>query len=206
MKKIFLFDIDGTLMTTSNNDLHIRLFKDVYNVKFPGEPGRFPGATDLEMLRKRLSMVKLSKDEIDRKLPEAIEYMGKHYIPKNPKLIEGADTIVQVLKEKNCTVGLLTGNIEPKAYIKLKAVGMDRYFEFGGFGSDAEERDEIVRAAVMKTTQKFGKEVEIFVIGDTPRDIEAAKGHDVKKVGVATGAYSPEQLKEAGADSKPFSN
>jgi phosphoglycolate phosphatase-like HAD superfamily hydrolase len=99
-------------------------------------------------------------------------------------------------------LGLATGNIEPGARLKLDRGGLNRYFSFGGFGSDSEHRATVVRKAAEAGTQKHDKAIrpeDIFVIGDTPLDVEAGKAAGFKTVGVATGRYLPNQLLECGA-------
>src|SRR5262249_26507975 len=80
--------------------------------------------------------------------------------------------------------------------------GLNHYFAFGGFGSDSEDRSELVRQAGEKAGHKNGSTIppsNIFVIGDTPLDIEAGKRAGFQTVGVATGNYSVEQLLSSGA-------
>ena len=102
----------------------------------------------------------------------------------------------------NTMLGLATGNIELGARVKLQRGGLNRYFSFGGFGSDSENRTELVRKAGEAASRRHGDSIrpeEIFVIGDTPLDIAAGQGAGYKTVGVATGRYSTVQLHEAGA-------
>ena len=99
-------------------------------------------------------------------------------------------------------LGLATGNLETGARIKLDRGGLNRYFSFGGFGSDSEDRAELVRKAAKKAAHKKGESIlpsDIFVIGDTNLDIEAGKRAGFKTIGVATGNYSLEELLSAGA-------
>src|SRR4030095_13609698 len=88
------------------------------------------------------------------------------------------------------------------ARIKLGRADLNRYFEFGGFGSDSEDRTELVRRAAEKAANKTGGPIDasnIFVIGDTPLDMDAGNRAGFKTVGVATGSYSVEQLLACGA-------
>ena len=99
-------------------------------------------------------------------------------------------------------LGLATGNVELGARIKLDRGNLNRYFTFGGFGSDAEDRTELVRRAAVKAADKKGTPIDnanIFVIGDTPLDIDAGKRAGFQTVGVGTGSYSADQLLAAGA-------
>src|SRR5262245_7109864 len=99
--------------------------------------------------------------------------------------------------------GLATGNIEQGARIKLERGNLNRYFPFGGFGSDAENRTELVRRAAEKGARLRGHAIEpdnVFVIGDTPRDIDAGREAGFRTVAVATSDYSAEDLQRAGAE------
>jgi phosphoglycolate phosphatase len=99
-------------------------------------------------------------------------------------------------------IGLATGNVEAGARIKLERGNLNRYFPFGGFGSDSENRTELVRHGAQRAAAYMGYQPDagnVFVIGDTPRDILAGREAGFLTVGVATGKYSKEELKESGA-------
>jgi phosphoglycolate phosphatase-like HAD superfamily hydrolase len=99
-------------------------------------------------------------------------------------------------------LGLATGNVEGGARIKLGHGDLNRYFSFGGFGSDAENRTLLVERAVQKGVEALGRTFapdEVFVIGDTPRDVQAGREAGFQTVGVATGGDSSEILAASGA-------
>jgi phosphoglycolate phosphatase-like HAD superfamily hydrolase len=80
---------------------------------------------------------------------------------------------------------------------------LNRFFSFGGYGSDSDDRGEITRIALKRATLVYGDDVSAgraIVVGDTPRDVEGAHAAGIECVGVATGHYTVEQLREAGAD------
>ena len=100
-------------------------------------------------------------------------------------------------------LGLATGNIERGARIKLARGDLNRYFPFGGFGSDSANRTELVRRAAEEACRHVGCSIDpsnTFVIGDTPRDVDAGREAGFRTVGVATSSYSQEDLLAAGAD------
>jgi phosphoglycolate phosphatase-like HAD superfamily hydrolase len=100
-------------------------------------------------------------------------------------------------------LGLATGNIERGARIKLARGDLNRFFAFGGFGSDSESRTELVCRAAKQGARHIGRTVrrdDVFVIGDTPRDIDAGRESGFRTVGVATSDYTIEDLEAAGAD------
>jgi phosphoglycolate phosphatase-like HAD superfamily hydrolase len=100
-------------------------------------------------------------------------------------------------------LGLTTGGLEAAAHIKLARAGLNEYFAFGGYGSDSADRAELTRRGIERASEilkhPLGR-TEVDVVGDTPLDIKAAHDAGVVGVGVASGAYSVDQLREAGAD------
>ena len=112
------------------------------------------------------------------------------------------DILDQMSARADVILGLATGNIELGARVKLERGSLNSYFTFGGFGSDSEDRAGLVRKGVEDAARRLGSPihaVDVFVIGDTPRDIDAGRAGGFKTVGVATGRYSTGQLAQAGA-------
>jgi len=112
-------------------------------------------------------------------------------MPGVPELLEALSRIPRI------GLGLATGNLEDGAYIKLRRAGLGSYFSFGGFGSDSENRTEVVLAAIRRAGEHLKEEVPldtVYVIGDTPRDIVHAKEAGVRTVAVATGSSDAEEL------------
>ena len=114
--------------------------------------------------------------------------------------------ILEILQEMaarpDVMLGLATGNMELGARIKLERGGLNPYFGFGGFGSDSENRAALVRKGAEAAARKGGGAIppgDVFVIGDTPRDIEAGREAGFRTVGVGTGSYPADQLLESGA-------
>ena len=100
-------------------------------------------------------------------------------------------------------LGLTTGNVEAAAHVKLSRAGLNRYFSFGGYGSDASDRAELTRRAIERGQMVSGGTLEpseCVAVGDTPRDVAAAHGAGIRIVAVATGNYPAQELREAGAD------
>jgi phosphoglycolate phosphatase len=112
-------------------------------------------------------------------------------------------------------LGLLSGAMEGAARIKMEPGKLGRYFVFGAYGSDSPDRAEITRLAMAKAARLHGRDLtrsEVYVVGDTPRDIQAAHAAHASAVGVASGHYSVEELRAAEADhvltslTSPFPN
>jgi phosphoglycolate phosphatase-like HAD superfamily hydrolase len=100
-------------------------------------------------------------------------------------------------------VGITSGAVEAATHIKLARAGVNQYFSFGGFGSDSNDRGELTRIAIRRASVARGAPLDparVCVVGDTPLDIAAAHAADAVGIGVATGKYSVDQLRQAGAD------
>jgi len=97
-------------------------------------------------------------------------------------------------------MALATGNLERGARLKLAVHGLDRYFETGGFGSDASRREAVIAAAIAKAEAHYGIRFQrVSVIGDTPQDVVCARANKVHSVGVATGPFGVDALQQSGA-------
>ncbi len=119
------------------------------------------------------------------------------------RLMPGIEDLLDRLIDSGLLLGLVTGNIEAAAHIKLSRGNLNRFFSFGGYGSDSSDRTEVTEAALRRASLVSGGslgEGACFSIGDTPRDIRAGHGAGIRVVGVATGSYSVDELREAGAD------
>ncbi len=115
----------------------------------------------------------------------------------------GIEPLLDRLIDAGLLLGLVTGNIEAAAHIKLSRAGLNRFFSFGGYGSDSADRTELTRAAMRRGELVSGGALadgSCIAVGDTPRDVKAGHGAGLKVVGVATGSYSVEELSASGAD------
>jgi phosphoglycolate phosphatase-like HAD superfamily hydrolase len=100
-------------------------------------------------------------------------------------------------------MGVVTGALEAAAHIKLARGGLNGFFAFGGYGSDSPERDELTRRAIDRASGAIGRRIDaksVYVVGDTPKDIQAAHAVGAVGVGVASGKYSVDDLRAANAD------
>jgi phosphoglycolate phosphatase len=95
-------------------------------------------------------------------------------------------------------LGLVTGNIEATAWMKLRYAGIAHYFDFGGFGCTHADRAEIARQALKASGVE--RPARVFLIGDTPSDINAAKVNGFTAIAVATGGFNSQELEKSGAD------
>jgi phosphoglycolate phosphatase len=204
-----LFDIDGTLVTTggaSDRAWH-RAFLELHNVdvNVPDYTGK--GVPDpevgLECFRGALGreptgaeMAKLMALR-QRHLAEEVEASPGY------RVMPGVVELLERLTAQGRLVGLITGNTEPAAHIKLARADLNKYFAFGGYGSDANERRDVCRKALDRAEVAASGELDragSIAIGDTPLDVAAGHGAGIRVVAVATGEYTTAQLEEGGAD------
>lgn len=150
----------------------------------------------------------MTHDSIPTALPRILEsYLGFLHeeieATSAYRILPGILGLLNALAgRRDVLIGLATGNVEAGARIKLERGNLNHFFEFGGFGSDSENRTELVRRGSDRAAALIGYQPDsrdVFVIGDTPRDIDAGREAGFMTVGVATGKYSREELAAAGA-------
>jgi phosphoglycolate phosphatase len=166
----------------------------------------FAGMTDRAIVRHGIVTATGACDEaaIDRALDAYLARLeGELARTEGYVVFPGvADVLARVTREQGVAVGLGTGNVRRGAYAKLARGGLDASFSFGGFGCDAEDRSELLRAGARRGAEALGApmdECRVVVIGDTPRDVVAARGIGAACVGVGTGGHAPATLLELGA-------
>jgi len=213
MERLILFDIDGTILSTNGaaaRGFH-RALLEVYGTAGPIETHPFDGKTDPQIARELLTLAGLSSEEIeagfDRLWRAYLREMAVEFAKPGHEttLLPGVDRVLEALEpyRKNSVIGLLTGNLEEGAEMKLGSVGLVDRFVMGAYGSDDERRDRLPSIAVERARTLTGREFkgkEIVIIGDTPADITCGQALGVRAIGVATGRYSVEELGTAGAD------
>src|SRR4051812_29259301 len=118
-------------------------------------------------------------------------------------VIEGIEELLPRLVADGILLGVVTGNIEAAAHIKLARGDLNRFFTFGGYGSDSPDPTRLTEKGLERGAQISGHPLdkeETIAVGDTPRDVRAGHGAGIKVVGVATGSYAMDELTDAGAD------
>ena len=124
-------------------------------------------------------------------LPEKLHTVPFHLLPGIKELL------LLLADREDIVLGLETGNLEPAAYMKLKKGMIDDFFSFGGFGSDSENRTELIRIAIERARALNYNVIpakNIYVIGDSPHDISAGRNLGVNTIGVGTGRIAEEKL------------
>jgi phosphoglycolate phosphatase len=110
------------------------------------------------------------------------------------RVLEGVEELLPQMLEQGYLLGLVTGNVEAAAHIKLHRSRLNRYFSYGGYGSDSTDRGELTRMALRRASVVSGGSVtpdHAFVVGDTPHDVAAAHAAGIPCVGVASHHYTP---------------
>jgi phosphoglycolate phosphatase-like HAD superfamily hydrolase len=110
------------------------------------------------------------------------------------RLMPGVKEALRHLAAKGALLGLATGNLEAIGWIKVEEAGLREWFRFGGFSDEFPIRSELVGSAARKARELAGKDARICVVGDTPRDIEAARANHLPVIAVATGNFSFDEL------------
>jgi phosphoglycolate phosphatase-like HAD superfamily hydrolase len=210
--RILLFDLDGTLLLTGGAGVRAlnRAFQDLYGLQEAGRGVPFAGRTDLGIIRDIVEW-KLHRP-LEEEDAAAICERYLHYLEGEVersatyRVLPGVPALLTLLTSRpDCLVGLGTGNLEAGARIKLARADLNRYFTFGGFGSDAESRVEVLRCAVARGEARRAQSgadgpARVFVIGDTHLDVESGRALGARTVAVATGMESAEALERAGPD------
>jgi phosphoglycolate phosphatase-like HAD superfamily hydrolase len=206
--RLVLFDIDGTLLSSEGlgRTAMRRALGSIFGS--PGNPAyRYDGKTDRQIVRDVMRLEGHSDEHIDSQMERLIEtYLeglreGERSGKFNVRPLAGVVDLLDALEpRKDVVLGLLTGNVEPGARIKLLAAGIDPdRFRVNAFGSDHEHRPELPAIAQRRASEKLGLDIErgrMVVIGDTPADIACGRSLGAKAIGVASGHYTVEQLRE----------
>lgn len=206
--KLVLFDIDGTLMDSGGAGTRSMnlAFEELFSVRNAFEWIGMAGKTDIQIMKEGLAKHGLDSengnvgmicDAYIRRLRTEIGNSKRHLKPgieESLRILSGMEGIY---------LGLLTGNVQAGARIKLGSFGLNSYFPLGAFGDDDEDRNNLLPFAAERFRGLYNRDVEYsdcVVIGDTPRDVECAKLYNAYAVAVATGPYLYDTLLASGAD------
>ncbi|MEX0890547.1 MAG: HAD hydrolase-like protein [Gemmatimonadota bacterium] len=213
MRKLILFDIDGTLLSARGAPRRAfhRAMEEVYETAGPIGTYSFDGKTDPQIARELLRASGFEDAIITARMPDLWaaylrELRAELQVPGHETHVyPGVRELIARLQEQKeeLLLGLLTGNIAPGADLKLRSAGLDGIFAFGAFGSDAERRDALPPVAVERAHAHCGVRfhgADVVVIGDTPHDVACGRGIGVRAVAVATGRHDAGSLRACGAD------
>jgi phosphoglycolate phosphatase len=201
-RRLLLFDIDGTLITSGGAGE--QALKDAMSARFGVvedlQGVSLAGSTDANIAVQLLRRHGLDPEpeNIAALLDEYLTHLPSRMTERNGFLMPGIISLLEELHTKpEAVLGLLTGNVERGAKIKLTHYGVWHFFEFGAYADDHHDRNELGKFAQARALAKHGEEFppeRIYVIGDTPRDIECGRAIGAQTVAIATGQYSVDEL------------
>lgn len=209
-----LFDVDGTLLTTGGAGAAAwgRAFDDVW-----GRPVDIGAVTESGMTDAEVAVTALcsalgrepERPEIDAVTDRYLAHLPDT-VAESPgyRLAPGIVALLERLLAAGLLLGLTTGNVEPAARIKLARGDLNRFFPFGGFGSDSNRRADLTRRAIERgiAAGRSGRPrrslsaADFIAVGDTPRDVAAAREAGIRIVSVATGLFPLARLRQSGPD------
>ena len=209
---LYLFDIDGTLLLTTGAGR--RALRAAMRSHVPEEAAfervRFDGKTDPQIVAELLAEV----GDGDPAEPSRMEAVCRDYLVQlevtlngggaDTRILPGVGPLLDALEARpEVVLGLLTGNLERGAALKLAAAGLElARFRVGAYGSDSAHRPDLPTVAAARAAQWFGgppSGAQVVIIGDTPADMTCGQGMGARAIGVATGRYPREDLMLAGA-------
>ena len=197
----YLFDIDGTLLNSRDPVHYFAFHHAVQNVfgreaKIDGVPVH--GNTDIGILRAVLRRDGFSDREIDAGVPRMIAHMcaeaERNSQRMQPELCPSVSELLGRLQAEGKLLGAASGNLETIGWLKLEKAGIRKMFSFGSFCFPLERRADILMHGIDLARQRLGNQATVFVVGDTPADIEAAKCVNAPVIAVASGIYTFQEL------------
>lgn len=200
-RAVALFDIDGTLIWShgAGRGAIEAALKEQFGEQSSVEGVPFHGRTDRAILKDAFAISGI-EDSQENRLRVLNAYIGNlpRFMESRPgKVLAGVEKLLLELPGRNVAVGLLTGNIRRGAKVKLEKYGLYGHFEFGGFGDDHINRNDVATEALCEVERRFEGGVDpenIWVLGDTPNDIRCARHIGVRVIAVATGGAKRDEL------------
>jgi phosphoglycolate phosphatase len=197
----YLFDIDGTLLR-SRDRVHVDSFASSvhrvtgFEITLAGI--LLHGSTDTAILREACHQAGVPPDLLEARTEAILESMRHAVIERRHELdlvrMPGVEQALDHLAQRGALLGVATGNLEVIGWIKVEEAGLRQWFRFGGFSDHFPIRAELIGQAANKARELAGGGASICVVGDTPKDIEAARANFLSVIAVATGKYSFDEL------------
>lgn len=206
MNKLILFDIDGTLVSMGGAGTKAMnlAFNELFSIDDAFKEIPMAGKTDIQIMKEGLKLhcLPYMDGNVDKMKNGYLKFLQEEVNNPLKHLKPGIISSLELFNKMNLPLGLLTGNLEKGAKIKLGTFNLNEYFLEGAFGSDDEERDNLLPIAIAKFAKKGLRFTpnNCIVVGDTPRDVRCAKIHGAGCIAVATGPYSKEDLLKTDAD------
>jgi phosphoglycolate phosphatase len=199
----YLFDIDGTLLRCRDRvhfDSVASSIKRVTGFEVTLAGVAIQGNTDTGILREACNQAGIPADILEPQIAAILEGMCDHVAERRREmkleLMPGVKETLRHLSERGALLGVATGNLEMIGWIKIEDAGLRECFHFGGFSDNFPIRSELVGHAARKARELSGAAARVCVVGDTPRDIEAAHANQLPVIAVATGHSTFDELLE----------
>lgn len=197
----YLFDIDGTLLRTRDR-IHVDSFvssvQRVTGFEITLAGILLHGSTDTAILREACHQAGIPAEILESRIEAILEAMRLAVAEKRHEMdiirMPGVEQALDHLARRGALLGIATGNLEMIGWIKIEAAGLREWFQFGGFSDHFPVRSEMVGHAARKARALAGERATVCVVGDTPRDIEAARANNLAVIAVATGSFDFDAL------------
>jgi phosphoglycolate phosphatase len=208
--KLILFDIDGTLLK-STNTIHVESYSYAIRSVFGIEghlydivpDGKVDSQIFLEILRHGGIPQKLVRQHINELFLARHEFVVQNMQDSQVNdVLPGVDCLLTILK-KHFVLGIVTGNEEQSAWHRLEKAGLKHFFLTGGFGNESERRADLVKIAIQRAERMANQQFspsDVLLVGDTPNDVRCAKENNLRIIAVATGRYGTQELQGTEAD------
>jgi len=197
----YLFDIDGTLLVTSDGvhraAIH-QAMREVYGVETTIDGVAYHGKTDLGILRAALKRVGIRDGVFETGLNAALQVVRREVSANAgriaPTVFVDVRALLIRLKSAGKLLGVASGNLESVGWHKLQTAGLRSFFRFGCFSDQREKRADIFHDALHEARRRLGTNANICFVGDTPEDIRAAQQVNAHIIAVCTGIFKAEEL------------
>ncbi len=199
----YLFDIDGTLLRSRDRIHYDSVAASVHRItgfEITLAGVLVHGSTDTAILREACHQAGIPAHVLEEQYDAILEAMRNSVAERryelDPVVMPGVNETLHYLAQKGALLGVASGNLEAIGWIKIERAGLREWFRFGGFSDHFPVRSELIGQAADKARELAGKGARVCVVGDTPRDIEAARANFLSVIAVATGRYGFDELLE----------
>jgi len=199
----YLFDIDGTLLRDPTRT-HFNAFASSiqrvtgFEVTLAGVA--LHGSTDAAILREACHQAGIPAEVLEPQVEAILEAMRQTVAERRHEMhlvtMPGVKEALGYLARRGALLGVATGNLEMIGWMKIEVAGLREWFRFGGFSDQFPVRSELIGNAARKARELAGPGARVCVVGDTPRDIEAARANSLPVIAVATGSFDFDALAE----------
>jgi phosphoglycolate phosphatase len=199
-----LFDIDGTLIRRAgphHREALVEAIRRAVGVETTTEGVPVAGMLDHTILSTMMTRAGMKPGAIRRAMPTVMELAQSIYVESSPslqrKVCPGVRRVLRSLSDSGAVIGLVTGNLSRIGWRKMERAGLRPYFRFGAFAELAKDRAGLVRIAIRQARREgwIERQSPIWLIGDHPNDVRAAKANGIRVLAVATGLASIEELR-----------